>query len=318
MIKVPEHVLSDLCEKLSIQKGTLSFLGGDREDSDGIVYTYLAQGKKMVVKLLAIPMDDKKSIENLKLRVQYANYLGEHGIHIACPIFNGNHNLYETSIADNYIFTAYIMNFVEGKSPTNEELTDELVREWGKLTGKSHRVTKEFTKTLQSFESYEGELNYFKCRCKEPVVKEAWSEMSQQLSAFPTSVEDYGFIHNDNHQHNILVSNNEITLIDFDCAGQQFFVQDITTPAQEIMFDLTGGMISPITDATRLKQFFDSFLSGYEQENHLSDFWYDKFNLFINYRRLLLYSVMEDWINTKPDLKAGMIQLIQNPPKISL
>lgn len=317
MIKVPEHVLLNLCEKLSIPKGTLSFLGGDREDSDGIVYTYLDQGKKMVLKILAIPVNEKKSFENLKLRVQYANYLGEHGIRIACPIFNVNSNLYETCISDNYIFTAYIMNFMEGKSPTNEELTDELTNEWGKLTGKSHRVTKEFTKTLLDFESYEGELNYFKTRCKEPLVKEAWSDMSQELSVLPTSTDDYGFIHNDNHQFNILVSKNEITLIDFDCSGQQFFIQDITTPAQEIMFDLTGGMISPITDETRLKRFFDNFLSGYEQENHLPNIWSDKFNLFINYRRLLLYSVLEDWLNTKPDLKESMIRMILNPPKIS-
>lgn len=98
----------------------------------------------------------------------------------------------------------------------------------------------------------------------------------------------------------------DITLIDFDCAADQFFMQDITTPAQGIMFDITGGMISKVNDEDRLKRFFDSFISGYETQNHLDNKWYEKIPMFINYRRMLLFTCMQDWLNTEPELKRGM------------
>jgi Ser/Thr protein kinase RdoA (MazF antagonist) len=140
--------------------------------------------------------------------------------------------------------------------------------------------------------------------------------MEDYLDTLPKSQDDYGFIHNDNHQRNILVLNRNITIIDFDCAGRQFFIQDITTPAQGIMFDITGGMLSPLHDSTRLKRFFDSFVNGYEKENHLADFWYKEITTFINYRRLLLFTCMQDWLNTEPGLKDGIIGNIKNPPQI--
>lgn len=61
------------------------------------------------------------------------------------PFLEKLRNLYETSIDNQHIYTAYIMEFCEGRNPESQELTDELVHEWGKITGKSHKVTKEFT-----------------------------------------------------------------------------------------------------------------------------------------------------------------------------
>lgn len=317
MIEVPKYVVSELCKSLLIQEESLNFLGGGRGDSDGIVYTYQQGNQKMVLKILAFPVNEENNLDKLKMRVQYANYLGEHGIHLAYPVRNVNDHLYETVIEKESIFTAYVMKFEEGTNPKTEELTDELVREWGRLTGKSHKITKEFSKMTSNVTfGYIEEVEFFSNWCKEAVVKEEWSKMSKILSTLPITCDTYGFIHNDNHQNNILVTKNEITLIDFDCASPQFFVQDIITPAQGIMFDLTGGMMSPITDADRLKRFFDSFLSGYETENHLSDDWYGKLNTFINYRRLLLFTCMENWINTKPELKQGFLRMIQHPEKI--
>jgi Ser/Thr protein kinase RdoA (MazF antagonist) len=211
------------------------------------------------------------------------------------------------------------MEFCEGRNPGSNELTDDLVQEWGKITGKLHRVTKKFSElNINSNFSYKEELAFFKNWCADPIGKSAWSEMESYLDTLPKGQDDYGFIHNDNHQKNILVSDKNITLIDFDCAGRQFFIQDITTPAQGIMFDITGGMSSPLSDAQRLKRFFDGFINGYEKENHLTNFWYNELTTFVNYRRLLLFTCMQDWINTKPEVKSNFIMNIKNPPQILL
>jgi len=319
MIKVTEKAMTEICNKLSIDEKELEFLGGGREDSDGIVYTYNSRSGKMVLKILAIPENEIDKLHSLEVRVRYANYLGENGIKIAYPIENQNGNLYETSIDNQHIYTAYIMEFCAGRNPESHELTDELVYEWGKIIGKSHKITKNFSegKSDDNF-SYKEELSFFINWCKEPIVKSAWAEMEVYLDKLPKGQEDYGFIHNDNHQRNIMVLNRNITILDFDCAGRQFFVQDITTPAQGIMFDITGGMLSPLRDTKRLKRFFDSFINGYEKENHLADFWYNELTTFINYRRLLLFTCMQDWLNTNTELKSNFIENIKNPPQILL
>ncbi|WP_312103771.1 phosphotransferase [Lachnoclostridium sp.] len=319
MIKITDNARKELCEKLSIDEATLTFLGGGREDSDGTVFTFIEDSKKKVLKILAFPEAEKDKLQHLILRIKYANYLGENGIRIAYPLRNTNGNLYETSLDHNHYYAAYLMDYCDGKNPESSELTNELVYQWGKLTGKSHLITKSFREKIEESKlGHEEELNFFTNWCKDAEIKAAWKHMNEVLKSFHRCEDNYGFIHNDNHQRNILVLGHDITLIDFDCSCRQFFVQDIITPAQGIMFDITGGMISPIKEEERLKSFFDSFINGYETEHHLSDFWYEQIPLFLNYRRMLLFTCMQDWLNTEPELKKNFKGNILNPPTFHL
>lgn len=102
VIEVTKKAQKEILEKLSIQEKNLEFLGGGREDSDGIVYSYQRNGKQMVLKILAFKADEEHAIDDLKVRVQYANFLGEHGIKLAYPLVNENGNLYETSFDNNH------------------------------------------------------------------------------------------------------------------------------------------------------------------------------------------------------------------------
>lgn len=312
MITVTEEALSELCVKIGINKGALEYLGGGRGDSDGIVYTFTNGIRKMALKIIAIPKQEKETLDRLDLRIRYAGFLGKNGVRIAAPIRNRNGNLYEWADSGNHRFVAYEMEFKDGRNPGGGELTDELVRNWGKLTGKSHRITKQFQQgTDIAGLNHKAEIEFFRNWCKEPEVKQEWTKMERLLDTLPCGADEYGFIHNDNHQQNILVSGNEITLIDFDCAARQFFIQDIATPVQGLMFGEAGGMASPVRNRERLERFFDSFLNGYETENHLSDFWYQKLGIFVQYRRVLLFTCMQDWINTQPDLKDGFMNRIR-------
>lgn len=317
MIKITDYAIKEICCKLSISQEELQFIGGGREDSDGSLFTFYLNKNRMVLKILAIPENEEEKLHSLEVRIRYANFLGENGIELAYPLINSNGNLYETSIDNKHIYTAYIMEFCEGRTPASNELSDDIVHEWGRITGKSHKITKQFLEgSRESNLNYREELSFFTKWCKNPEVKAAWSEMENYLDKLPKEQNDYGFIHNDNHQRNILILDKNITIIDFDCAGRQFFIQDITTPAQGIMFDITGGMSSPLRDKARLGHFLNSFINGYEKENHLADFWYKELTAFINYRRLLLFTCMQDWLDTKKKLKEGFIENIKNPPEI--
>ncbi len=322
MIKVSETALSHLCHSYGINKENLSFLGGGREDSDGIAYVYYNnKGQKKVFKILAVDQPGTDDLTALDERLKFIHYLGENGIDIACPEENENQSLYDTYADEKHIFIAYSMNYCEGKSPDSKLLATDLSWHWGKLIGKAHRVTRSYPtwKNISGKPSeygYQDEVNFFTNWCKEETVREEWRKMALTLSKLPINRNTYGFIHNDNHQHNIIVKDTHITLIDFDVSSCNFFLQDITVPAQGIMFDLTGGMTNKVHDKEPLKYYFDYFIRGYETENHLEDFWLEQIDVFINYRRLLLFTCMQDYLNYNTELKKDFLSMIKAGPEI--
>lgn len=54
MINVSSKALNNLCKAYQIKDSDLTFLGGGREDSDGIAYFYYFEGQKKVLNLLIL------------------------------------------------------------------------------------------------------------------------------------------------------------------------------------------------------------------------------------------------------------------------
>lgn len=321
MIPVSDKVMGVLCGQYNVKKDKLQFLGGGNEDSDGIAYLFEVNGRKKVLKIIAFEEEKNHSLEAFEERVRFAHFLGENGVPIAYPKPLHTEELYVKTSDGNHVFTAYVMDYIEGKMPDTITLTTEFAASWGKLIGRIHKLTKQYPvwKNLKSnrFEfGYQDEIDFFKNWCKEDLVKAAWKKMQSKMDELPKTRDCYGMIHNDNHQRNIIASDKEITLIDIDCITGQFFLQDITVPAQGIMFDLSGGMYKPVDHSEPLKKYFDYFINGYEQEYHLEDRWFKEIPTFINYRRLLLFTVMQDYLNTNLPLKEAFIAMIKEPPEI--
>lgn len=323
MIAVEKHVLESLCKKIGTSIDQITYLGGGREDSDGIVYTYFENGKKKVLKILALELEKKRDLSAFEERVKFTNYLGENGVSISYPLLIHSEHLYVTEFNEKYIFAAYIMDFCQGGSPSTSQLSTELSYHWGRLIGTTHRLTKQYPiwKNLECNSTEYGhhdEMNFFTNWCKDESVKQSWIETRGKFDTFPINRNSYGLIHNDNHQQNIIVNGTDITMIDMDCITGQFFLHDIVVPMQGIMFEITGGMERPVVDMDPLKRYLDQFINGYEKENHLESHWFKEITTFINYRRLLLFTVMQDYLNTNNELKDAFIRMIKEPVEFSL
>lgn len=142
--------------------------------------------------------------------------------------------------------------------------------------------------------------------------------MKERLGAFPINRDSYGFIHNDNHQMNIIVSGNNIAVIDFDCAECHFFANDILLPIQGLLFDVTGGMFSPIEQPEVLTTFYEHFLEGYQTENELDAFWLEQLGTFLEYRRLLLYTILQGWLSQDEKANEAFLNMINNPCELKI
>lgn len=321
MIKLQDALRNELAAEYGVKPEELQYLAGGREDSDGILYTYVQNGKKYVLKIVAI--DQEQKVVRATKKLEFAAYLPECGIDVSYPNRGGDGTMYQIRKDATYTYLASVSNFVEGASPKTNELDERTLYQWGRLTGKSHAATKRYNLWRNFADNanqlgHEEEIDGFYECCRNEVVKKHWLEIKRQLSSLEISRSSYGLLHNDNHQNNIIVGKNGITLLDFDCAACQFMIQDIFVPVQGLLFDVTGGFNRPITDMEPIKRFYEAFLSGYEKENHIDDKWLDQLDLMLNYRRLLLFTVMQGWMEADKKVGDSFLHMIENPCDFSI
>ncbi|MDO4513069.1 MAG: phosphotransferase [Lachnospiraceae bacterium] len=315
MKPLKDEIRDSLAERFGIKSSELIPLGGGREDSDGIVYTVTVNEKRQVLKISQA--EDEKLVKSV---LEFAHYLGSCGIHVSNPIRNTRGNIYEVAQDENTMYIATLMDFIEGRVPDANDLihNEKLVYEWGKLTGKMHKMAKEYPVWKNANEEdprygFEAEIDSLSKMAPNEEIREKWEQMREKLRALPISRDSYGFIHNDNHQMNIIASGEEIAVIDFDCAECHFFANDILLPIQGLLFDVTGGMMNLISKPEVLKKFYESFLAGYRTENEIDSFWLEQLGVFLEYRRLLLYTVLQGWLSQDEQANAAFLQMIHNP-----
>lgn len=315
MKPLKEELKQELANRFGLTISDLVFLAGGREDSDGIVFTVEKEGKKRVFKI-----SQASNEEHVKNILEFAHYLGKEGIRISSPIENEHGNIYEIAKDGECYWIATLMEFIEGSNPDGNELQNskELVFEWGKLTGKMHKAAKAYPIWENVCEGdarygFEAEIDSFIKMSPNDFIKGKWQDMKEKLRKLPINRETYGFIHNDNHQMNIIASGTDIAVIDFDCAECHFFANDLLLPIQGLLFDVTGGMMNPVSKPEVLKDFYQSFLEGYRTENELDSFWLKQLDIFLEYRRLLLYTVLQDWLSNDSNANEAFLTMIKEP-----
>lgn len=319
MKPIGEATLAALCEQHGIRRADLEYFAGGREDSDGILYRYPANGGKRLLKIVSKEAADRDAANGVVRRVEFAGFLNENGISIAGPLRMRDGALYKSTADGDTLYLSYEMDVAAGHNPEMAELTDAVASTWGRLIGKTHRLVKSFPLSAdEAAPNYRGETAFFTDWCHHETVKAAWKRMADYVGSLPFGKDDGGFIHNDDHVRNILLDGTEITLIDFDCACRQFYIQDIMTAGQGLLFEDAGGMMAPFRDAERLRRFYHAFIDGYERENRLDAAWYARLPDFIQYRRLLLFTCMQDWLATQPSLQDSFLRVIEAPPQFSL
>lgn len=325
MISVPPTVLEALAHKFDLAAGSLTHFGGGREDSDGIVYAYPCQETRRLLKVMAVPeAEQRRGLFCLDERLRLMRFLGENGAAVAFPLPSPHGNLYETHTADGHLWVAYGMPLAPGESKPFETWDEALFRGWGQAIGRMHRLAQQYPSWEASVDPENGQLTLhwheewegFYQWCQDEEVKQKWVEIGERLKALPRSRDAFGFIHNDPHIANLVADDGKVTMIDFDVANHHWFINDIAIACQSILFSHSGGMERPVGDRSKLLTFLHAFLEGYERENRLSSFWLEQLDLFLAYRRILLFIVMHGWIQSQPEMHTAWKQMILEQPEI--
>ena len=325
MIPVPSAALEALARSYGTAASHLTHFGGGREDSDGIVYAYPhGDARRLLKVLVASAADQQQALLCLQERLRFAHFMGQQGARIAFPLPSPLDNLYETCLYEERLWIAYSMEVAPGVTRRSDDWDPGFFRNWGQAIGMLHRLARQYPSwrasldpaTGEAFLTWREEWKGFYNWCQDAEVRQNWVEIRETLDALPVTRPVFGFTHNDPHSWNLLAEGNRITLLDFDVANHHWFVNDIAIACQSVLFALSGGMDRPLTDRDKLLDFIGFFLGGYGREHHLSPEWLDRLDLFIAYRRILLFTVMYGWISSDPGRHDQWKQMILSQPPL--
>jgi Ser/Thr protein kinase RdoA (MazF antagonist) len=285
-MQVKETVLREGVALFGAKAATPRSLGG----MDGAVYAYTQGGKDYILKFVPTAEDNLPVIVE---KWDFVNYLAEHGVSVSRPVMSRNRQLVERVQDGEQVYAVFQAEKAAGKHVDGRHIAEynaSLFREWGRTMGRMHALTQGYTGG-EHIGDWRGEVHFMTNWCPDEAVREHWRAMEAYLDQLPQSRDAYGLIHNDLHPHNFLVDNGHITVIDFDVCNHHWFTTDIGIALFHAAWMGYGSDKDP---NAFLPGFYARFMEGYNKENTLDSFWLQQVGRFVDYRRLLMFSVFSN------------------------
>ncbi len=224
--------------------------------------------------------------------VDWINYLHQGGAGVSRAILAENGELVvpvEDGSGDYFLATAF--EKAAGGPPNKEVLGPGFYKDYGRLLGRMHALTKKYTPKDPVWKRPDWDepimLEVLEWLPEsESLVEGKYIDLKNYLDRLPKSNDSYGLIHFDAHMGNMFVDQHGvITLFDFDDCNYSWFVNDIAI----VLFYIALGKED---QAAFTKEFITYFLHGYREENQLDESWLQEIPAFLKLREIDLYAVI--------------------------
>lgn len=248
--------------------------------------------------------ENKKS--HVDFELNWLNYLSEGMRQVVRPVLSKNENLYEIVKIDKKSYILCAFEKASGK-PVNtsnlNEWNDTLFESLGKIMGKMHSLTKQYSIDKELIKRYEWyndtiflpEYDF----TNDDEINQRWNQITSELHKLPRLKESYGIIHNDLHHLNFYIDGGEITVFDFDDCICSWYTFDIMLTMYHVVSTI------PYEQGNERNQFAQrfilAFLQGYLRYNSIEKHWVDYFDLFLKYRRISTYKFIKYLFGKRPD-----------------
>lgn len=289
---IPKAHLLEIGKRYSIDSKKLNFVGG----FENSVYSFPKNDQEYFVR---IGNSKHMTFELVEAEIDWLLYLVGKKVPAVRPISStsGQHveSVNMADVAYNVVaFEKAEREHVNHRDPMS--WNSEIARDWGKVIGKMHSVTKKYThKTSRRYE-YNPGLDSFLYKKESKEIRDYIEDLFLSIQHLPKTDDSYGLVHSDIHTGNFFVKENKISaVLDFDRACYKWFVSEL---AIALYYPLYLTKLRMDTDEQRkfVSSFFPVFLEGYETENKLVSKWSDHLDLFIRARDviLLMYAPNEE------------------------
>ncbi len=263
-------------------------LGG----SDGAVYEVVGPGGPCILKIIPMAADD---LPRIRAREAFRSFVAQQGVATAALVAATGGEDVPILDAEDMQYALTLHARITGQPPDLDTMLSgdgELLQQWGQLLGRMHALAPGFES--EALPSWEDECSVFALWCKEDAIRDKWEQMKTRLSMLSQEPSAYGVVHNDLHQNNLILSPEGLVAIDFSVCCYHWFCTDIGVAA--FMWAWLGKPRYGETRTAMLRRCFGSFYGGYSKEHQLTDGWLEQLPLFLDYRRMLLYTVFtQEW-----------------------
>jgi Ser/Thr protein kinase RdoA (MazF antagonist) len=280
-----DGILQTAMQRYNISAGQIELLDG----FESFIYKFWRPDGKFI---LRIGHSERRSPDMIQGEVDWINYLADNGVSVARAVHSENGKLVE-AVWDGqdgeFLCTAFIHAL--GQEARRDQLNDRLFRNYGRLIGRMHALSKTYQVSHPAWKRYtwDSQVNNTAERHmpeKETLALEKYRAVLAHLRSLPCDVDSFGMIHQDAHSGNFFVDDDDnLTLFDFDDCVYGHFIYDIAM----VLFYTTSGEPDP-AEFTGL--FMPVFLSGYREENSLDPAWLAEMPWFLKLREIDLFAAI--------------------------
>ncbi|MBB4823043.1 Ser/Thr protein kinase RdoA (MazF antagonist) [Sporosarcina luteola] len=277
-----QKVIIEQAKKLyGFDSDTLELLGGFDNN------VFLGRDQNIVIKFLDTTKYNK---ENIEQEFTIINLMDANSIKTPVPIPSQNGNLLEVAegFEKNYFIIAFA--YIEGKVLLDYEEDHHLIKQWGRMSGEMHEVSKKNASRLNgNYSEWNFDIND-KDFAKESgtLIQKKWGAYMERLSSLLRTHDLYGVVHHDLHNENIIISNNKMYVLDFGDVRKSWYMYDACIPIYHALEK--NRRHNSCNGVVFYERFRNNFFEGYCEKTTLSKEQYELLPFFLEYR--LLYSYL--------------------------
>ncbi len=244
------------------------------DDVSNFVYEFPSQDGRRILRLTH---SSHHTEDEIIAELDWLNYLIENGVPACRPILSQNGRLTECHPAGESYFVASVFEYAPGHfiDETNpREWNPQFFRTLGRTMGRMHILTKHYSDAHLRQKRPHWYEDILLQHAEDYLPREqSWAavEMKRLLARFSQNVptvENYGLVHADVNPTNFHVKDGGLTLFDFDDCAYNWFINDIA-----VAMPLYSDMFAEEGWEGGLREFFQQYMLGYEEENHMDESW---------------------------------------------
>jgi len=335
MHSIPSAALS-LAARLYGLSGRGTVFARSHQHSSATIFRFRQRDRNVLLKINCAAIQPRTTATLAQLR--FAEELNQTGIHCIHPLRSLQGNILEHFKLDQQGYDVYAWPQISGRPLADlhpSELRDYYQR-WARLLAELHTVAASDQMQAESpilpdarrILHWHREWDDCAYALHESEIKAVWQKLRDRLDALPCTRVNFGLIHNDAHPQNILDDGQTLHLIDFDRACYHFFAMDIANSiySEYSRIGFHSKHKAALSDLAQhfLKPFINSYLKYFD----LPKADLKQIELFLAYRRILMYSIFyqeikaaapeylrqfkAEIIAARPFLKLNLLDLISD------
>jgi len=273
----PEEVLLEVCDYIGCDRSELHIIGG----YDLNIYEAAIVGRSpVIIKLYEHGIHNTAHIQS---EVEWVQYLHEYGIPVAAPLSLRGQLVHSLPT---HFFTIYEKILGQQIQIHDEQVWNErLFKDWGAALAQMHAASEAYDGSpLVRPHWKEHALYQQEHHQLDPTVRSKWEQYCKWLSEQTVTPAEYGIVHGDLHQGNLLIKQNTPVIIDFGDSEYHWYAYDVAIA----IYHAVSTVQAPEERRNFAERFHDAMMEGYTSHRS-TRLITPRLNDFIDYRHVFSY-----------------------------